>query len=107
MRNAALEAVRKGFQGRTTLMSSFALSGAFTNKWYAFAFRPTGELASEASENSTIQNGSSGLLVQPLLRQMKRANNARCPQYMALYGAHNLTECETWATDMRYIRGIE
>ena len=42
-----------------------------------------------------------------LLRQMKRANNARCPQYMALYGAHNLTECETWSTDMRYIHGID
>ncbi len=42
-------------------MSYFGLSGAFGNKRYACAFRPMGELASEANVISTIQNSFFGL----------------------------------------------
>ncbi len=42
-----------------------------------------------------------------LLRQMKRANNARCPKYMASYRTHNITELESLFADMRNIDCIE
>ena len=44
---------------------------------------------------------------QDLLREMKRANNTGCPQDMASYGAHDLTEFKTLSADMGEIGGIE
>ena len=52
---------------------------------------------------------STALVKQPvcLLRQMKCPNDARCPQDMASYRAHDITEFEALSADIGYIGGIE
>ena len=47
-------------------MSCFDLLGSFGNKWRVFPLIVIYELAQEAKRNSTMQNGFSGLFVQPL-----------------------------------------
>lgn len=42
-----------------------------------------------------------------LLRKMEGANDARCPQHMAAYRLHNITEFQTRTPNIRYVRGIE
>ena len=47
-------------------MSYFGLSGAFSNKRHELPFMLIYELASEVDRSSAMQNGFSGLFVQPL-----------------------------------------
>ena len=50
-------------------MSYIGLSGAFGNQQHGFPFKSISELALEADGGSTMQNGFSGLFVQPLVLQ--------------------------------------
>src|SRR5205823_8462161 len=46
--------------------SYLGLSGSFVNTWQVFSFSLICEMPSKATVNATMQNGFSGLFVQPL-----------------------------------------
>jgi hypothetical protein len=74
-------------------MIYFGLSGAFSNKRHELPFILICELASEADRNTTMQNGFSGLFVQPL--------DAQAPHIISQTEEHLITLEKAGYSEMR------